>query len=133
MDENIVMFDVDVVQTAKVCHTANKAYCESIGDKSQVPWELAPDWQKDSAINGVVHHLEALHQGQEASPASSHESWMEQKIDEGWVYGSEKDPEAKTHPCIKPYDELPMEQKIKDYIFCSIVTAFYKGRDQDDG
>ena len=38
---------------AKVAHEINLAYCESIGDNSQPTWELAPDWQKSSAINGV--------------------------------------------------------------------------------
>ena len=38
---------------AKICYQANKAYCESIGDNSQVVWEESPTWQKEAAINGV--------------------------------------------------------------------------------
>lgn len=34
-------------QIAKVCHEANKAYCETLGDYSQPEWEAAPAWQKD--------------------------------------------------------------------------------------
>ncbi len=38
---------------AKICHEANRAYCATIGDASQLPWEESPDWQRQSAINGV--------------------------------------------------------------------------------
>jgi hypothetical protein len=32
-------------------------------------------------------------------------------------------PEAKTHPCFVPYDELPPEQKLKDYLFQAVVRS----------
>src|SRR5437879_1359495 len=47
------MQNKQVEQVAKICHEANRAYCETIGDNSQPTWEKAPQWQKDSAINGV--------------------------------------------------------------------------------
>ena len=42
---------------------------------------------------GVRLHIE----NPEAGPQVSHESWMAQKIAEGWVYGQTKDPEAKIY------------------------------------
>jgi hypothetical protein len=48
---------------------------------------------------------------------------MAHKIAEGWVYGAVKDPEAKTHPCIMPFDDLPPEQRAKDYIFRGVVRG----------
>ena len=54
-------------------------------------------------------------------PADSHISWMEQKRLEGWKYGPVKDPEKKEHPCFIPYEELPVEQKVKDYLFREVV------------
>lgn len=104
---------------AKLCHEANRAYCQSIGDNSQPTWEEAPQWQKDSAKNGVAFHLE-----HERYPFESHVNWVAEKVADGWVYGEVKDPEKKTHPCIVPYDELPVEQQAKDYIFKSIVDTF---------
>lgn len=101
---------------AKLCHEVNKAYCESIGDNSQSSWLDAPQWQKDSAINGVKFHLD-----NEATPEQSHENWLKQKENEGWVYGEVKNVEKKTHPCYRPYNELPESQKSKDYIFKAIV------------
>ncbi len=31
---------------AKVCHEANRAYCQTIGDNSQLAWEQAEEWQQ---------------------------------------------------------------------------------------
>ena len=56
-----------------------------------------------------------------AGPSTSHDMWMKEKVDAGWVYGEIKDPEKKTHPCIVPYDKLPVGQQSKDYIFREIV------------
>jgi hypothetical protein len=36
-----------------------------------------------------------------------------------------KDPDAKTHPCILPYHELPLEQRLKDSLFMAIVHALH--------
>jgi hypothetical protein len=108
-----------VLDIAKVAHELNKAYCESIGDNSQPNWEDAPDWQKSSAINGVNFHLE----NPDASPSASHDSWLKQKTEEGWKYGKVKNPETKEHPCFVPYEQLPNEQKAKDYIFRQTVHS----------
>lgn len=106
-------------QIAKVCHEVNRAYCQALGDNSQPAWEDAPEWQKESAVHGVrLHTLNP-----DAGPEASHESWMAQKMADGWEYGPEKDPEAKRHPCIVPFDALPVDQQAKDYIFRGVVHA----------
>lgn len=109
-----------VHKIAQVCHEANRAYCDSIGDHSQPSWETAPEWQKVSAVAGVLAHLESE---LTLTPVGSHQSWMEQKAADGWVFGLVKDPEKKTHPCMIPYEELPLEQRSKDYIFRAIVHS----------
>lgn len=114
-------------QIARVCHEVNRAYCQSLGDMSQPAWEDAPQWQKDSAMLGVKLHTEN-NVGSEAS----HESWMAQKISEGWVYGPTKDPVAKTHHCIVPFDMLPREQQAKDFIFRAVVHALRQTAPADD-
>lgn len=108
-----------VENIAKVAHEINKAFCESIGDNSQPSWEDAPRWQKDSAINGVKFHL----QNPDALPSQSHENWLKQKEEEGWKYGQVKDAEKKEHPCFVSYDQLPVEQRSKDYLFKQIVHS----------
>lgn len=104
---------------AKVCHEANRAYCESIGDNTQPTWENAPDWQKQSAINGVKFHLE----NPNAQPCDSHNSWLKEKQESGWKYGEVKNPETKEHPCFVPYEQLPLEQQKKDALFISVVHS----------
>jgi len=106
-------------QIAQVCHEINKAYCEALGDYSQPNWDDAPQWQKDSAIMGVEFHFENPNAGAD----SSHNSWMKQKIDDGWVYGDIKDAVAKTHPCIVPFENLPSSQQAKDYLFKQVVHS----------
>lgn len=104
---------------ARICHEANRAYCESIGDKSQVSWDEAPEWQKESAVKGV----QAKAANPNLTPADMHASWCDFKKQDGWQYGTKKDAEAKTHPCMVPYEELPVEQRSKDHIFSAIVTT----------
>lgn len=113
------MLHLDAVQAAcaEAAHTINKIYCESIGDTSQLPWDRAPQWQKDSAINGV----KGVYAGN--GPEQAHESWLEEKRMHGWKYGPRKDPDRKEHPCFVPYGELPSDQKKKDHLFVATVRS----------
>jgi hypothetical protein len=106
-------------QIAKVCHEANRAYCETLGDESQLGWEEAAEWQRDSAIKGVQFALDNPF----ASVSMQHESWLKEKAAAGWKYGPEKDAEKKTHPCFVPYSQLPLEQRVKDFLFKAVVKA----------
>lgn len=109
-----------IEQIAQIAHETNAAFCRSIGDNSQVKWEDAPDWQKQSAIRGVEFAL-----ANPNAPASSqHDAWMKDKIADGWGYGEVKDPAAKTHPCIVSYNQLPRDQRLKDHLFRAVVKAF---------
>jgi len=116
----------DVVAIAIVAHEANRAYCSLIGDHSQKSWSESPSWQKESAVNGVKFHLEALSRGEEVSPDRSHNNWLQEKKKDGWKFGPVKDEEKKEHPCFLPYEQLPKEQQMKDYLFGSIVEGFWK-------
>lgn len=106
-------------EIAKACHQVNRAYCQALGDNSHAEWEDAPEWQKKSAFLGVAFHLNNPHVG----PEESHESWMKEKLDDGWRYGEKKDPERKTHPCLVPFASLPREHQWKDIIFRAVVHA----------
>jgi hypothetical protein len=105
-----------VLKIAKVAHEINRAYCLAIGDNSQLPWDEAPVWQRESAINGVIFHRD----NPDAKPSASHESWLAEKEKDGWKYGPVKDAEKKEHPCFVPYDQLPVDQKAKDYLFSAV-------------
>lgn len=108
-----------IEEIAAVAHSVNRAYCQSIGDDSQPMWKDAPEWQRDSAVNGVKAHIA----NPDMTPEGSHESWLAQKAAEGWKFGPVKNPETKEHPCFVPYAELPENQKAKDYLFRGVVHA----------
>lgn len=113
------MGKLSIAEVAILCHEANRAYCEAIGDHSQPSFYKAPDWRMNSAKDGVLYHL----MNPASQPRDSHGNWMKTKIAEGWVYGEEKNPVAKTHHCLVPFEQLPQAQQAKDYIFHSIVKT----------
>lgn len=110
---------MDLIQIAKVCHQANKAWCEVNGDTSQKDWDIAEQWQRDSAIKGVQFRAE----NPESAESAQHDAWMNDKLKDGWVYGEIKDTDKKTHPCIVPFHELPEFQQKKDKLFQAIVDS----------
>lgn len=116
---------VDVEKVAHVCHEANRAL-QIINEEEPSPhWMEAPEWQVQSAFEGVESALD----GQ--TPEQLHESWCNHKYTEGWVYGPVKDSKEKTHPCLVPYAELPLEQREKDHVFYAIVQSLAGSTRQD--
>ena len=110
---------LSIEEIARAAYEINRAYCEALGDRSQLQWEEAPEWQKKSMIAGVEFHLD----NPAAGPSASHDSWVRMKVADGWKFGPVKDVEKKEHPCCVEYHELPQEQKAKDYIFRAVVHA----------
>lgn len=108
---------------AAVCHETNRRYCKEKGDDSQKPWEEAPWWQKQSAIAGVIFVM----QNPDKPSSAAHENWLKRKVAEGWKYGEIKDEDAKIHPCVLPYDQLPKDQQIKDALFKSVALTLIRG------
>src|SRR6187549_3031773 len=80
-----------LAQIAEATHQANRSYCNMTGDNSQPAWADAPNWQKISAVKGVL----GVWKGN--TPEQSHESWLAEKKATGWKYDAVKDPEAKEH------------------------------------
>jgi hypothetical protein len=85
----------------------------------------SPQWQKDSAIDGVRNLIE----NPSVTAEDSHKNWMDHKLQNGWIYGEKKSEKFKTHPCIVRYELLPLEQQIKDHIFRSLVLGFFSSID----
>ena len=116
---------MDKEKIAHVAHEANRAYCRSIGDGSQPPWQDAPDWQRQSILKGVEFHLESYASNGVAPFLSDcHNNWLKEKRLGGWKYGPIKDTDKKEHPCFVAYEKLTLEQRFKDCLFRSIVQVF---------
>ena len=109
----------DIERAAMIAHEVNRAYCAGIGEATQMPWDAAPEWQKESARDGV----RALVNDPDLTPEQSHRKWLQHKAMNGWVYGTEKDESAKKHPCMVPYSNLPREQRAKDKLFIIVVRS----------
>ena len=107
---------MDIEAIARICHEVNRGLCEAQDDYSQERWEDAPEWQRDSAYSGVL----SVKAGYD-TPSESHYSWMLEKKRDGWKYGMVKDEDAKTHPCLVTFEDLPIEQQLKDHLF--VTTA----------
>lgn len=45
-----------------------------------------------------------------------HENWSLARINDGWTYGTQRNDEKKTTPCLVPYNELPDSEKEYDRI-----------------
>lgn len=43
-----------------------------------------------------------------------HDVWAIGRIEQGWTYGTERNDELKTTPCLVPYSELPDSEKEYD-------------------
>lgn len=109
---------MEIEAIARITHETNRAYCATLGDFSHLTWDAAPQWQKESAVAGVKARLKG-----QLTPQQQHEAWLEHKQADGWTYGAVKDPEAKKHPCMLPYDELPIAERLKDALFGAIVDV----------
>ena len=120
----MVTLTPDMIEAAaKVCHEANRAWCELMQDFSQVRWEEAPDWQRESAKKGALFHFN----NPDSKPEDSHNEWLKEKRADGWVYGESKDSELKHHPCMVAFEKLPQNQQMKDFIFHGICHSMAKG------
>jgi len=109
-------------QIAEICHEVNRAYCQANGDYTHNSWRLSRKELKDSVISGVETHVK----NPGFTPEQSHESWLKFKEERGWVFGEVKDFDKKTHPCMRPYRELPLDQRVKDEMFTAIVETAKK-------
>ena len=74
----------------------NKGYMPRPADSSEVrlPEELLP------LIEEMARNV--------------HEVWAQNRMNEGWTYGVRRDDNAKKHPCLVPYEELPESEKEYD-------------------
>jgi hypothetical protein len=103
---------------ASVAHAINAAMQAALGQVSE-DWNHAPEEIRQSAVAGVNYHLE----NPDVTPEQSHESWLNHRAANGWVYGEVKDVTAKTHPCMVPFAELPIGEKAKDHLFRAVVHS----------
>lgn len=102
---------------SRAAHEANRLIQAEFGEEVAPPWDEAPAYMKESTRSGV----EQIVANPEITPEELHEAWSDDRRRAGWVYGTEKNVELKTHHCLVPYDQLPEFQKKKDAVFRETV------------
>lgn len=110
---------MEVEDIARVAHELNAALCLAFGQDPSQKWGDAPVWVRDSYINGVKF----VQSNPSSSPRNVHDNWCADKAAAGWTHGEAKDPVKKEHPCMVPYDSLPMQHRVKDYVFRQAVHS----------
>ncbi len=84
---------------AKTAHEVNRAYCQGLGDNSQMPWDEAPDGQRES----VILRVRLIADDPDCPAIASH--------------GPVKDVEKKEHPCFVSHSSLPERYRAKEVLF----------------
>ena len=62
---------------------------------------------------------------------NAHDVWAVQRIRQGWSFGPSRDDEARKHPCLLPYSQLPESEKDVDraaveHTLKAILTLGYR-------
>lgn len=109
---------MDVTRAARFAHEAVNAYKNGIGE-GPIHWTALPEWKKESIASGVRVVLE----NPGIQPAAVHASWVADMAIRGWTHGEAVDREAKTHPGIRPYDDLCPEQQAKTRLFVAVIES----------
>lgn len=50
----------------------------------------------------------------EAMAKNVHEIWAQERMNQGWSYGQQRDDARKLHPCLVAYEDLPEAEKVYD-------------------
>jgi hypothetical protein len=101
---------------ARTVHEAMRAYRDALGEPALPAWSDS-GWMQDSTRQAVEFALS------DPTPGAQHEAWMAAKRRDGWSYGPTKDAQLKTHPSLRPFDELAETEQRKDTILIAVVRA----------
>lgn len=101
---------------ARAVHEAIRAYQVALAEPAAPPWDDA-GWMQNSSREAVEFAL------RNPTPGAQHEAWLRSKVRDGWVYGPKKDESAKTHPSLRPFEDLSETERTKDSLLIAIVRA----------
>ncbi len=77
-------------------------------EKNVTNYTPAPVNTDDIELSGELMELV------EAMAENVHEVWAQSRMEQGWIYGEQRNDELKTHPCLIPYADLPEVEKEYD-------------------
>jgi ryanodine receptor 2 len=75
---------------------------------------LVPTYTPKTIETSNVQLTRDLEELVERLAENNHDTWAQKRIDEGWRYGPRRNDDAKEHPDLVPYDQLPESEKEYD-------------------
>ena len=81
------------------------------------PWELREESFRKQFLEVIDKQTGPDRSG---DPEKLHDDWVKAYEAMGWVYGEKRDPVAKTHPDMVPYEELGQLERDKDSVFVAL-------------
>lgn len=98
----------------------NGARLAAIAAGAPIIPELWDDREDDFQYQFLEVIFKQCSDARETNPAVLHQMWVDKYAEMGWVYGEKRDPVAKTHPDMVPYDELNQLERDKDEVFAAL-------------
>ncbi len=69
---------------------------------------------QDPPPDGAACRIDAKDPRVERLARREHERWLRRQLKTGWRYGATRDERLHLHPSVRPWDELPQEERAKD-------------------
>lgn len=109
----------DIRQIVAVVEALNRTSHETT-----LPTPAAAPDEPAAAVGGTPSLPPELLPLVERMAENVHLQWMQNRLDQGWTYGPERNDTLKTHPCLIPYADLPEEEKQYDRT-TSLETLYF--------
>jgi len=105
-------------QIAEICHAANRIIQKHLHDECpSLEWESEEEFIREASVGEVQMILAGR------SPEETHNEWCDRLFSQGYICGLVKSREMRTHPCLVPFRDLPVEHKRKVRMIHAIVLA----------
>lgn len=103
---------------AAIVHEAHRNAGRALGHRPLLaPWMAMDERYKDGMIALVLD----IRLNPERTPRQNHDAWCAEGRKRGFTWGETFDLEAKTHPSLVPYQQLPRAMRIREKLTHAIV------------
>ncbi len=109
---------ITIEEAAMVINETLRGWRMAIGDEVIDTWADAAQAQRDIHIASIDWYMESP----QSTAKAFHDQWRAWMYDNGWTWGEARDVEAKKHPLIVPWDDLPPLQQIKTRLCVAVMS-----------
>lgn len=94
-------------------------FCAHISHAMWVGYQMGAgqaynEWPTREQLRSQEAGFRAFEANPRMTAEQNHEAWMAYRLAHGWRYGPVKDEDAKTHPDLVPFGDLPRVEQRKD-------------------